>query len=72
MSEWQPIATAPKDGASILCFAPITSGRSRICILRWDDGTYGNREGAWRTDVVSFIEFEPTHWIHLPSPPKEE
>jgi hypothetical protein len=70
MSEWQPIETAPKDGAEILLgFA----GEKWIVQGRWV-GDYKARDGAWwalnndPTDAWGG-ELYPTHWMPLPSPP---
>lgn len=69
MSAWQPIETAPKDGSSVLCYAPIYGAPARILVMRWDDGNY-TKAPCWRTDVHSFVQFEPTHWQPLPQPPE--
>lgn len=68
---WLPIETAPKDGSSVLCFAPISGTRfRRILVLRWDEtGRHGSH---WLTDVHSFVPFEPTHWQPLPAPPDSQ
>lgn len=54
--EWQPIATAPKDGRDVLVFddGAITIA-SWFMDLWWDHG-----------EMVP----EPTHWMPLPEPPK--
>lgn len=81
---WQPIETAPKDGARILFYDPQSSGlvmsgcwdkefESTRCDEATGESTF---RGAW-TDysVASFgyeeyNEFSPTHWMPLPEPPK--
>lgn len=70
MSDWQPIETAPKDGARIL-LAPL------MVVASWD---FGDEE--W---IIAVQEFDdprigklmychyaegPTHWMPLPEPPK--
>lgn len=70
MSEWQPIETAPRDGQSVLCYVDLDN-MYRIITLRWDVPSDGN-EAKWRTDVHSFVDFEPTHWMPLPEPPKAD
>ena len=62
MSKWQKIESAPKEG-TVLLFDPSKSEGS--CI-----GT-----GYWLYDNVWMMEdrnAEPTHWMPLPEPPKEE
>lgn len=67
MSEWQPIETAPKDGAwvSIWCRAQPLSLPAGIPAF-WEDGF------GWvsvRDDDQNLID-DPTHWMPLPEPPK--
>lgn len=62
---WMPIETAPKGNGAILCFIPVPF---RVLVLYWDDGDFSGEEG-WRTNVVAFIRFKPTHWQPLPAPP---
>lgn len=63
LTEWQPIETAPKDGTSILLFEPPELGRF---------------VGYWNTPrqafaaVLSVKERQPTHWMPLPHPPRDE
>ena len=66
MNEWQPIATAPKDGSGIL----IVAG-GLVFEAFWD---YMHDVNVWRyanmTDDQSLSEIiEPTHWMPLPTPP---
>lgn len=58
--EWQPIETAPKDGACVLITG---EGLVRECRSFRDD---------WGDPVYSewFFEATPTHWMPLPEPPK--
>lgn len=72
--DWQPIATAPKDGSSVLAFDPMTNehnvntGRTpRVLVMRWDTSFGG--QGRWRADIHSFVPFDPTHWMPLPPNP---
>jgi len=70
MSEWQPIETAPKDGSSVLAYAPLSTDPHRadkpyrILPMRWDESQ------CWRTDIMPFVRFSPTHWMPLPAPPE--
>jgi len=56
-SEWQPIATAPKDWTNILFFADEDIG-----ICWWDVDA-----GAWKS---AYRDEYPTHWQPLPEPPE--
>jgi hypothetical protein len=73
---WQPIETAPKDGAEILlCKATDADGKPMGKAF----GLFVQR-AAWCGDegwVVycslpsePHLFFEPTHWMPLPEPPK--
>lgn len=61
MSDWQPIASAPKDGREILIG---WTDSSRIFIAIFEIGRWRDAE-----DGEAF-PFEPTHWMPLPEPPK--
>jgi len=63
MSDWQPIATAPKDGTTVLLFAP-----------GWDSAKTGWTFGKddWQDCPFhhhGYPAYEPTHWMPLPAPP---
>jgi len=58
MSEWQPIKTAPAGDDLLLAW--VETGEMRVGYFN------GN---SWLCDAVSF-DFEPTHWMPLPEPPK--
>lgn len=64
MREWQPIETAPRDGADILVWdgdnISIAFGRS--------NGTFEHVHFACGDIVESF----PTHWMPLPPPPESQ
>jgi len=59
MTEWQPIDTAPKDGANLL----VTDGETTA--LGWHD-EFDEPEEPW----CGWIKW-PTHWMFLPAPPKK-
>lgn len=65
MSEWQPIATAPKDGTAILAWHP--DWQDEPLSLRW--------HGHWHKWILNGVLLdlgdwgEPTHWMPLPPPP---
>ena len=60
--EWQPIETAPKDGASVLI------GRAQ-----WPEPFVAHLEdGRWYIDGEDEpFDFAPTHWMPLPDAPKD-
>ena len=59
-SEWQPIETAPKDGKTIILV--VEYGYVYTGIFH-NDGYCQDLTGAG---------LDPTHWMHLPQPPKQE
>ena len=76
MTDWQPIATAPRD--HILVYGQpqnlVIDGNEVatyrgpfVCSAHWDeiDQAYVLDGGSW---LGPFIE--PTHWMPLPAPPK--
>jgi hypothetical protein len=60
--DWQPIATAPKDGTRLLCFAPAAEDRASLV-----------RSDFWWVRERAFAHMRPgqpyTHWRPLPTPP---
>lgn len=62
MNEWQPIETAPKDGTDILGW---DGGDITVCRFS---------RGSWELSVTGWYaedsDFDPTHWMNLPEPPK--
>ena len=73
--KWRPIEEAPKDGSPILSYhpydwttpdvePPYAVVRWNIRCSRWYFGLPGNY-------IQSADEVEPTYWIPLPDPPKE-
>ena len=62
---WEPIETAPRDGANILVCWP---QQGSLVMLVW----YSPSHNYWRRpggDAV--VPMQATHWMPLPSPPKE-
>lgn len=61
MSEWQPIATAPKDESFVLLWWPHWSSRAVVGQCRF---------GAWSAEhfPTSWDDEPPTHWMPLPEP----
>jgi hypothetical protein len=68
MLEWQPIATAPKDGKP---FLGIRAGRNPE-IWYWDEQKYNKRPKPYFASVghagsYTDRENQPTHWMPLPT-----
>lgn len=64
MTTWDPIETAPRDGAKIFIF-----GDGEMCSAQWAE-----RRNLWQVYTPSdgWLECEvslPTHWQPLPTPP---
>jgi hypothetical protein len=80
MNEWQPIETAPKDGTAILLHNNIALGIKGKKAKECDDTN--TVVGAWWGDnewicYMGLVRdpncpFNPTHWMPLPNPPKQE
>ena len=74
LQQWQPIETAPKDDTMLLLWSMgIHLGSWRV-----DDGYSGDEEPSWFdnsydsfTTGYSASPLNPTHWMPLPEPPKE-
>jgi hypothetical protein len=67
MSEWQPIATAPKDGRAILACA--TKLLDWVQVVWWNDE--GRDPHFWSvSDGPTYHKDMFTHWMPLPDPPK--
>lgn len=74
MSEWQAIATAPKDGTRIL-LARTDSGKSQSWLVM-TVGAYAQHKfrtkHGWKREhsMGGAVSFTPTHWMPLPWPPE--
>ena len=67
MNEWQPIETAPKDGTYFLAHWPkdeIDPHKPRYFVCHY---AFNCIWPSWITP-----DDMPTHWQHLPAPPKME
>ncbi len=66
--KWQPIETAPKDGTHIILprfgdeYFEVAGGEWRLNPKAGEDGLNGFE--AWISN--------PTHWMPIPTPPKQE
>jgi hypothetical protein len=68
---WRPIETAPKDGTHVDLWAGeerVADCRWNISRSRWEHWGWGDYDGM---DMVK-VDFEPTHWIPIPSAPLKE
>lgn len=73
-TDWQPIETAPKDGAEILLFEQTVSGPF-YRVGYWEESGQnvhnGNEEEGWSLADEGYTGcIEPTHWMPLPDPSK--
>jgi len=77
--QWQPISTAPKDGRPVMLLSP----GGRVCVASYGEMAFVGT--GWSVIVpcmggtgrgsdthIHFQEDQPTHWMPLPEPPKEE
>jgi hypothetical protein len=66
--DWQPIATAPRDGTAILCwpfnYSSLFEGEAEPEIVI---GFFS--EDDWWCESTVAKTFDPTHWRPLPTPP---
>lgn len=62
MSAWQPIETAPQDGAWIMLCSRKMSMSDYPLVAWWDEGWICARS-------LELPRFTPTHWMPIPEPP---
>lgn len=68
MTEWQPIATAPKTGCAVVGFMPapkpygFQEDFDEVAVIFWK----GN---GWRYQHDDHLWAEPTHWLEIPPYP---
>lgn len=68
-AKWQPIETAPKDGADILLAITFDDGsETAMTVASWCDVTARWRD-AGDIGLGGMCDVEPTHWMPLPSGP---
>jgi len=70
MTDWQTIDTAPKDGTEVLCHYGQAWGGETV-VLAWFKDWNGKGNGAWVREGDNDYA-DPSHWMPLPEPPKEE
>lgn len=67
---WRDIASAPKDGTSIL--ACDARAQDWFLVVAWDDDTK-NGDFGWKTsDGLGYHDLSLTHWRPLPPPSVED
>jgi len=65
LQEWQPIETAPKDGAVIMAIRNEEGFSGIPNFISWD-------EDDWRHyQKIAYVKHQPTHWQPLPASPQE-
>lgn len=62
--QWQPIETAPKDGRSMVVYDDMYD----VGTARWNGHRF---EYDFDDGGMSYHPCDATHWMPLPSPPKE-
>lgn len=71
MAEWQPIATAPKDGSIVLLGRFTGDPKARkegyISTDWWHNAAAG--DGFTGFGNFNTTHWPPTHWLPLPDPP---
>ena len=69
MADWQPIESAPKNGADIFLYNEL-----------WEPGGFRNMQVGFWNEILEMWDFDtglnveeewelPTHWAPLPEPP---
>lgn len=69
-TQWRPIDTAPRDGTRVLLWVPPygpSTGHYEPARVNW-----GPNASLWIAASVLNKEAHPTHWMPLPSPPKQD
>ena len=72
---WQPIETAPKSGL-ILLYRPKAPNWGAVAPGAYESDTYAKKPHPYWSiwlkigGIREAREWEPTHWMHLPSPPE--
>jgi len=69
--QWQPIETAPRDGTHILGYWKTMRITDYPAVLYKDD-CFLNPNAFSFVGKVELEEVFPTHWMPLPTPPKDQ
>lgn len=68
MSEWIPVTERlPEEDVEVLISDNSFFGGALIAVAYWKRG-----KCEWRDDMSTASKPNPTHWMPLPQPPKEE
>ena len=65
MADWQPIETAPREQAVLVCEPRRVGAGSYLLVARSRDGK------SWWS-IPGVYNCYPTHWMPLPDPPRGE
>jgi hypothetical protein len=76
---WRPISSAPKKAVEVLVLVPTREGLPRAyrMVAHWASDTSGDEQPPfqgwfyWTGHGFAQTPMEPTHWMPLPAPPKE-
>jgi uncharacterized protein DUF551 len=66
---------APKDGRPFLCYDPNQGDNfpdAGVYVVQWEPKRYLQEEGYVEAGGEGYFLWEPTHWMPLPKPPKDE
>ncbi|MCW2405087.1 hypothetical protein M2336_001716 [Sphingobium sp. B1D7B] len=63
--DWQPISSAPKDGAEFVAHDCETRTSH---VTFWTGYCWHDPDNHYYSEAPEFV---PTHWLPLPPPPKE-
>lgn len=74
LTDWQPIATAPKDGTTVLCYFPLEGLNEywcRVVPVFYNDRGAGDERWVFASRAASGFShnFKPSHWMPLPDAP---
>lgn len=66
---WQPIEMAPKDGTRVILYVPLHHERWKVVTGFWfeDEETM---TGYWEMSKSNHFNYQPTHWMPLPTTPE--
>ena len=65
---WLPIASAPKSSKTIIVYC--AERKNTYTVTWWRDEEFP-WSGKWKHSHGDYLSETPTHWMPLPTPPKE-